>query len=114
MNNFFTIPQKSFAPVNCNINLGMRSHAREIINRDEITLDHFRIGSFIRRPYDDLEEVEMLPELDIDEPVFGFFISTMLTSGENIRLPLTEFQFRELKLKFAFVSLKNQNHENRN
>lgn len=108
MTDFFSVPKKSFTPVNCNTHPGVQNHVREVADRDEITLDHFRICSFIRMPYDDLEEVEMLPELDVDEPVFAFFVSTMLTGGEHARIPLTHHQFNELKPKVAFVSLKNQ------
>jgi hypothetical protein len=112
MAEFFTVVKEGLESSRYKVHPEMRTSAQEIANRDEITLSHLNISCFIRKLYEDLDEINLMPHLGWDESVVGFFVSTMLFTGEHARCPLTQSHFDELKPKVAFVQNKKNKKQN--
>lgn len=64
----------------------------------------FKVSSFIRLPYEDLNEVEGLPELTVK--ISGFWVNAVEKDKTNVRVPLTEDQFNELIEEVPFIGLR--------
>ena len=64
----------------------------------------FKVSSFIRLPYEDLKEVEGLPEFT--GKIAGFWINSIEKDKTNARIPLTNDQFNELMEEVLFVGLR--------
>jgi hypothetical protein len=98
MNSFYYPREKGFAPSKRNIHPEVEDLAEQVLKRDLILMRHFKISRFIREPYGDLNEIEMIPELGAKaQDIFGFYVLSMVKDLTNARIPMTEEQFDELR-----------------
>jgi hypothetical protein len=104
MNSFYYPREKGFAPSKRNIHPEVKDLAEQVLKRDLIAMRHLKVSHFIREPYGDLNEIEMIPELgEKAQDIFGIYVLSMVKDLTNARIPVTKEQFDELRETTKFI-----------